>query len=157
MTSLDMHGFSVSVMNVNDSQVESLEKTIALSAWPGVQRRTPVKIDRIPDGLTPAEPIASDNPKTRQTIISICDMLVVSEAALNRLDAKLGDGDAGSTLATAARSLNGSVDRMPLADLTQLMPALGNELSQTMGGLGCDSGDLLQCHGRCLRSRATYS
>lgn len=134
MTSLDMHGFSVSIMNVNDSEIRSLEKSVALPAWPGVQRRTTVKIDPIPDGLTPVEPIASDDPKTRQTIVSICDMLISSEAALNGLDAKSGDGDTGSTLATAARSLKGSLDRMPLADLTQLMPALGNELSQTMGG-----------------------
>jgi ATP-dependent dihydroxyacetone kinase len=134
MTSLDMHGFSVSVMNVSDAQVVSLEKPVALPAWPGVQRRTTVRIDPIPDGLTPVEPIASDNPKTRQTIISICDMLISSEAALNGLDAKSGDGDTGTTLATAARSLKGSLGRMPLADLTQLMPALGNQLSQTMGG-----------------------
>ena len=53
---------------------------------------------------------------------------------LNELDAKSGDGDTGSTLATAARALKSSLDRMPLADLTQLFPALGNELSQTMGG-----------------------
>ena len=39
-----------------------------------------------------------------------------------------------STLATAARALKGSMDRMPLADLTQLFRAVGNELSQTMGG-----------------------
>ena len=134
MTSLDMHGFSVSVMSVNESQIESLEKPVAMSAWPGVQRRTTIKIDRIPDGLSPVEPIASVNPKTRQTIISICDLLISSEVALNGLDAKSGDGDTGSTLATAARALKGSLDRMPLADLTQLMPALGNELSQTMGG-----------------------
>ena len=134
MTSLDMHGFSVSVMNVSDSQVESLENPVALAAWPGVQRRTALKINRIPDGLAPVEPIASDNPETRQTISSICDLLVASEKLLNTLDAKSGDGDTGSTLATAARSLKESLDRMPLADLTQLMPALGNELSQTMGG-----------------------
>lgn len=134
MTSLDMHGFSVSVMNVSDSEVESLQKPVALPAWPGVQRRTAINIDRIPDGVTPVQPIASDNLKTRHTIVSICDLLIASEADLNRLDAKSGDGDTGSTLATAARALKGSMDRMPLADLTQLMPALGNELSQTMGG-----------------------
>ena len=134
MTSLDMHGFSVSIMNVDDAQVDSLERAVSLPAWPGVKRRSTLKIDRIPDGLTPVQPIASENAKTREIILSICDMLVASESALNELDAKSGDGDTGSTLATAARALKSSIDRMPLADLTQLMPALGNELSQTMGG-----------------------
>lgn len=134
MTSLDMHGFSVSVMHVDDYQIESLERPVALCAWPGLQRRSTVKIERLPDGLTPVEPIASDNPITRNTILSVCDMLISSESALNALDAKSGDGDTGSTLATAARALQASIDKMPLADLTQLMPALGNQLSQTMGG-----------------------
>jgi len=134
MTSLDMHGFSVSVMSATDEQVKALQAPVSLAAWPGIQPITPNKVERLPDGLAPVEPIASDNPETRKTIDSICDLLVSSENALNTLDAKSGDGDTGSTLATAARSLKGSLNKMPLADLTQLMPALGNELSQTMGG-----------------------
>ena len=80
------------------------------------------------------EPIPSGNERTRTTIEHVADLLSDAEGALNELDAKSGDGDTGSTLATAARALKSSLDRMPLADLTQLFPALGNELSQTMGG-----------------------
>ena len=64
----------------------------------------------------------------------MADLLIGAEDALNALDAKSGDGDTGSTLATAARALRDGIDDMPLADLTQLFPALGNALSQTMGG-----------------------
>ncbi|MEO0918695.1 MAG: DAK2 domain-containing protein, partial [Pseudomonadota bacterium] len=70
----------------------------------------------------------------RDVIEKVADLLISAEGKLNELDAKSGDGDTGSTLATAARALKSSLDRMPLADLTQLFPALGNELSQTMGG-----------------------
>jgi dihydroxyacetone kinase len=59
---------------------------------------------------------------------------MAAEADLNALDAKSGDGDTGSTLATAARALTEALDRLPLADLTQLYRAIGLELSQTMGG-----------------------
>ena len=55
-------------------------------------------------------------------------------ADLNALDAHSGDGDTGSTLAGAARALIGAMDRLPLADHTQLYRAIGQELSQTMGG-----------------------
>ena len=136
MTSLDMHGFSVSVLPVKDEQVAALKTPVQLSAWPmmqSIERGTAV-VERLPDGLTPVAPIASDNASTRATITSICSLLEAAESTLNELDAKSGDGDTGSTLATAARALKGSLDQMPLADLTQLMPALGNELSQTMGG-----------------------
>ena len=105
-----------------------------MPAWPGLQAFGEVQISPLPDGLTPIEPIPSANERNRNTFLHVTDLLIAAEAALNELDAKSGDGDTGSTLATAARALKGSIDRMPLADLTQLFPALGNELSQTMGG-----------------------
>ena len=63
-----------------------------------------------------------------------CNALIAAEADLNALDAKSGDGDTGSTLASAARALVEARDRLPLADATQLYRAIGLELSQTMGG-----------------------
>ncbi len=134
MTSLDMHGFSISVLPVNDAEMAALAAPVPMAAWPGVQKLGKVQVMPLPDSLTPIEPIPSVNDRTRATIEHVADLLMAAEARLNELDAKSGDGDTGSTLATAARALKGSLDRMPLADLTQLFPALGNELSQTMGG-----------------------
>ena len=134
MTSLDMHGFSVSVMNLSDDQLDALRFPVTPVAWPGIQLLCQPSIERLPDGLKPVRPIASQDWRTRVTIESICDLLTASENRLNDLDAKSGDGDTGTTLAAAARSLKICLDKMPMADLTQLMPALGNELSQTMGG-----------------------
>lgn len=134
MTSLDMHGFSVSVLPATEGDLAALAAPVPMPAWPGMAKIAPVKVEPLPDGLTPIEPIPSPNPKTRAVIEHVTDLLIGAEATLNELDAKSGDGDTGSTLATAARSLKGRLDKMPLADLTQLFPALGNELSQTMGG-----------------------
>lgn len=84
--------------------------------------------------LTPIKPTPSSNPHTRAFIERCCNILIDAEADLNALDAKSGDGDTGSTLATAARALIGALDALPLADHTQLYRAIGLELSQTMGG-----------------------
>ncbi|WP_299045745.1 dihydroxyacetone kinase subunit DhaK [uncultured Tateyamaria sp.] len=134
MTSLDMHGFSVSVLPVNQEEQRALAVPVPMAAWPGVHDIVDVPVTALPDGLTPIEPIPSSNARTRDTIAQVADVLIAAEGALNELDAKSGDGDTGSTLATAARALKDRLDAMPLADLTQLFPALGNELSQTMGG-----------------------
>ena len=134
MTSLDMHGFSVSLLEVSEDEMAALGAHVPLAAWPGVNAVVAVPVTPLPDGLTPIEPIPSRDDRTRAIIESVADLLIGAEGDLNALDAKSGDGDTGSTLATAARALKGSLDRMPLADLTQLFPALGNELSQTMGG-----------------------
>ncbi|MEY8827386.1 dihydroxyacetone kinase subunit DhaK [Sedimentitalea sp. XS_ASV28] len=134
MTSLDMHGFSVSILPVDDATRALLSAPVDLPAWPGMSDISPVATRPLPDGLSPIQPIPSSNPKTRSVIEHACDLLIAAENDLNALDAKSGDGDTGSTLATAARALRGALDRMPLADLTQLFRAVGNELSQTMGG-----------------------
>jgi dihydroxyacetone kinase len=134
MTSLDMHGFSVSLMEVSKEELGALTDTVLMPAWPGLSKLGAPLIIDLPDGLTPIEPIPSKNDTTRCVIENVLDLLIASENELNELDTKSGDGDTGSTLATAARALKSSLDRMPLADLTQLFPALGNELSQTMGG-----------------------
>ncbi|MDX8347338.1 dihydroxyacetone kinase subunit DhaK [Cognatiyoonia sp. IB215446] len=134
MTSLDMHGFSVSVMHATPAEHSALAAPVSLPAWPGMAAVTAPPVVPLPDGLTPIEPIPSTNSRTQSIIENVADLLIAAEGELNALDAKSGDGDTGSTLATAARALKSGLDRMPLADLTQLFPALGNELSQTMGG-----------------------
>ena len=134
MTSLDMHGFSVSVLPATEGDLAALAAPVPMPAWPGLARIAPAKVTPLPDGLAPIEPVPSSSPTTRAIIEQVADLLIQAESALNELDAKSGDGDTGSTLATAARSLKARLDKMPLADLTQLFRALGNELSQTMGG-----------------------
>ncbi|WP_299150849.1 dihydroxyacetone kinase subunit DhaK [uncultured Tateyamaria sp.] len=134
MTSLDMHGFSVSVLPVDANTVPHLRRAVDLPAWPGVKDVTQVSVRPLPDGLSPIRPVPSEKAETRALIERCCDLLLAAETDLNLLDAKSGDGDTGSTLATASRALKGALDRLPLADPTQLFRAVGNELSQTMGG-----------------------
>ena len=134
MTSLDMQGFSVSLLPVTDAEISALAAPVALSAWPGLMTLAAPEVLPLPDGLTPLQPTPSQHPARRALLQRCCEILIGLEPALNALDAKSGDGDTGSTLATAARALIAALDRLPLADLTQLYRAIGMELSQTMGG-----------------------
>ncbi len=134
MTSLDMHGFSVSVLPVEADQVAALAAPVGPHAWPGLAALGEVTVRPLPDGLTPIQPLPSAHPARRALIEDCCRALIAAEADLNALDAKSGDGDTGSTLAGAARALIAALDRLPLADPTQLYRAIGTELSQTMGG-----------------------
>ncbi|MBT1155920.1 dihydroxyacetone kinase subunit DhaK [Aminobacter anthyllidis] len=134
MTSLDMQGFSVSVFPADAVELELLKAPVTIPAWTGVSRVEPIAIAPMPDGLTPITPMPSNHAATRTFLINCCNVLIASEQDLNALDAKSGDGDTGSTLAGAARALINAVDRLPLSDHTQLLRAIGQELSQTMGG-----------------------
>ncbi|MGX0902189.1 ATP-dependent dihydroxyacetone kinase [Roseovarius sp. MBR-79] len=134
MTSLDMQGFSVSLLPAGRAEEAALTAPVAPWAWPGCLPVAGVEVVALPDGLTPIRPIPSPDAVMRALIERCCAILIEAEGPLNALDAKSGDGDTGSTLATAARALGGALDRLPLADQTQLYRAIGLELSQTMGG-----------------------
>jgi ATP-dependent dihydroxyacetone kinase len=134
MTSLDMHGFSISLLPVSDRLIASLQAEVEPVAWPGCYALSDINVLPLPDGLTPIQPMPSKNKKAETLIRRCCEILIAAEGELNALDAKSGDGDTGSTLTTASRALIKALDRLPLADWTQLYRAVGLELSQTMGG-----------------------
>ncbi len=134
MTSLDMQGFSVSLLPMRDGFAEALTAPVAPWAWPGCLPATDGAVLPLPDGLAPIQPTPSQHDATKAFITRCCNLMIDAEADLNALDAKSGDGDTGSTLAGASRALIEALDRLPLADTTQLYRAIGQELSQTMGG-----------------------
>lgn len=134
MTSLDMQGFSISLIPVGAAEVEALAAPVGPRAWPGMAALGETKLAPLPDGLRPIRPTASAHPARRALINQACAILIGAASDLNALDAKSGDGDTGATLESAARALIAALDRLPLADTTQLYRAIGMELSQTMGG-----------------------
>lgn len=134
MTSLTMQGFSVSVMKAGPREIALLEAPCPIAAWPGCVTIAPDIVIPLPDGLSPAKAPPSADEATRTLLIGCCNALIAAESDLNRLDAKSGDGDTGSTLAGAARALLLTLDSLPLSDQAQLFRAIGQDLSQTMGG-----------------------
>lgn len=134
MSSLDMRGFSISVYPATKDDLEALKAPCSVLSWPGISKLEPVQITPLPEGIAPPKPEPSDNPKIRAMLITACEAMLEAEGDLNALDAKSGDGDTGSTLAGAARALIDAVDSLPLAEQPQLYHAIGQELSQTMGG-----------------------
>ncbi|WP_146585296.1 dihydroxyacetone kinase subunit DhaK [Puniceibacterium confluentis] len=134
MTSLDMRGFSISVLQADPQELALLSAPSGVRAWPGVVELVADTVVVLPDGLSPIKATPSAHEPTKAFLTRCCNVLIDAEGDLNALDAKSGDGDTGSTLAGAARALIEALDHMPLADPTQLYRAIEQELSQTMGG-----------------------
>jgi triose/dihydroxyacetone kinase / FAD-AMP lyase (cyclizing) len=112
----------------------ALLEPVTPRAWP-VGRRVgkiaPVPLS--PRMETKASPPSTD-PHRRRALETICETLSSLEGELNALDAKVGDGDTGSTFATAARVLLSELDRLPFADPPALCAAIGARLAMVMGG-----------------------
>ncbi|MGL4321649.1 MAG: dihydroxyacetone kinase subunit DhaK [Paracoccaceae bacterium] len=134
MTALDMHGFSLTLYALDDTDADLLAAEVQVQSWPGIATLGEPIVIPLPGRLAQPAPAPSMNPTNEAFLRSACQGLLAAETDLNALDAKSGDGDTGSTLAGACRALLARIDTLPLADFTQLHRAIGQELSQTMGG-----------------------
>ncbi|MDK1387848.1 dihydroxyacetone kinase subunit DhaK [Sinorhizobium sp. 8-89] len=134
MTALNMNGFSLSLIRLDAEREAALRSPVALHAWvPAVERHEVVVVPAVAvPGAQLAE--ASHDSAADRLIAAICDHLLSLEAELNSLDARAGDGDTGSTVATGSRSVLAQIARLPLTDIAATLSSIGSILSTSMGG-----------------------
>ncbi len=134
VTSLDMHGFSLSLLPLNEEFEIGLKSPAFPLVWPGVRVHIKPKIVKLPAGMKSKSVRASSNPALEKIVSQACSVLISAESKLNALDAKVGDGDTGSTMATAARHLQNILKKLPMADADQFFMAVSNTMTRSMGG-----------------------
>jgi dihydroxyacetone kinase len=149
MTSLDMKGLSVSALPLDDATTAALLSDVEPVAWPRGRRPAAAPLVPLAPELRTTAPTPSASPERRRALEIACTRLVALESELNALDAKVGDGDTGSTFATAARSILGALDELPFADPAALCRAIGDRLAVVMGG---SSGILLSISASAMAS-----
>jgi dihydroxyacetone kinase len=108
----------------------------------------------LPDKLRTIARAPSAHPERLRFLERACNALVAKQSELDALDARVGDGDTGTTLATAARAILAERDRLPFADLPSLFAALSETLSRVMGG---SSGVLLAIFTAAVGARLAVS
>ncbi|MGX7704043.1 dihydroxyacetone kinase subunit DhaK [Methylobacterium sp. Gmos1] len=135
MTALDMHGASLSLLPLGPATEAALTAATEVPAWP---RAVPVVAPAtrpLPDALARQDAAAaSQDPAVARAITAVCTALIGAEGALNALDARVGDGDTGTTFAAAARAVLADLDRLPQAEPAALCRALSDRLARVAGG-----------------------
>ncbi len=134
VSSLDMHGFSLSLLPLTPDFEKALLSPASPLVWPKIRTHVKPKLVKLPRELKRKPVRASRNPSLSALVSRACDILIAAEGKLNALDAKVGDGDTGSTVATAARHLQAALPLMPLARLDRFLAATSEALSRSMGG-----------------------
>ncbi|CAI0400107.1 unnamed protein product [Linum tenue] len=155
MTSLDMAGFSITIMKADQAILQRLDAATTAPYWPvGVDgNRPPAKI---PVPLPQSPSARSDVSLCRPVQLSKQGILleVAIEAAatavvnlkdpLNEWDSKVGDGDCGSTMYRGATAILEDLKKYyPLNDAAETVNEMGSSISRVMGGtsgimyLGC--------------------
>ncbi|KAA0125622.1 DAK2 domain-containing protein [Methylobacterium sp. P1-11] len=134
MTALDMHGASLSVLPLDDALERALSEPVPVPAWPMAVRIHPPILRPLPEGLAGETFTPSHDSVTAARIRAVAQALIGAEDALNGLDAKVGDGDTGTTFAGAARAVQADLDRLPQADPAALCRALAERIGRAVGG-----------------------
>ncbi|QDH17866.1 dihydroxyacetone kinase subunit DhaK [Swingsia samuiensis] len=140
LTSLDMNGFSLSVIHLDKEIETALLAPAAPLAWNGFSSWKNITIKAAPKLPEVFIEPPSKNPELRKMIERGIAALKENENSLNLIDAKVGDGDAGSTFADTARILEQELDHLPLKEPKALIQTVGRLLSRHSGG---SSGALL--------------
>ncbi|MGX5829807.1 dihydroxyacetone kinase subunit DhaK [Mesorhizobium sp. 43Arga] len=135
MTALNMNGFSLSLIRLDAAREAALLAPVGPHAWmPAKPVTAPAIVPMAKATGQSAAHKASQDAGSRRLIVTVCERLISLEATLNGLDAKAGDGDTGSTVATGARSILERLDTLPLANPAATLGAIGDILSSSMGG-----------------------
>ncbi|MDX8444369.1 dihydroxyacetone kinase subunit DhaK [Mesorhizobium captivum] len=135
MTALNMNGFSLSLIKLDAEREAALRAPVGPHAWlPARPVSPPVVVAAAKPASRDAAGAASRDTGAERLITAVCEKLISLEETLNGLDAKAGDGDTGSTVATGARSVLDRIGTLPLADKAETLAAIGDTLGTSMGG-----------------------
>ena len=135
MTALNMNGFSLSLIELDAEREAALLAPVGPHAWlPAKSVRPPVVIAAAKPAARTTAKAASRDAAAERLISAVCEKLISLEETLNGLDAKAGDGDTGSTVATGARSVLARIDTLPLTDRGATLATIGDILGTSMGG-----------------------
>lgn len=136
VSALDMKGFSLTTLLLTDELATALQAPVEVSGWQPAVKPVPLqtlaaeKVER-QQSFTPSE-----NAQTAAVVASVCRTLTDLEQELNQLDAKVGDGDTGSTFAAGAKKILKELEanQLPLNEPESLLTLIGEELAVVMGG-----------------------
>ncbi|WP_406808098.1 dihydroxyacetone kinase subunit DhaK [Enterobacter chuandaensis] len=136
VSALDMKGFSLTLLKLNDFFEKALHEDVETLGWQKPVAFAPLRTvpqSAIHDSV---EYTASDNPQVKESVSRVTKTLIQLENRLNALDAKVGDGDTGSTFAQGARDIAQRLEEntLPLNDVSKLLLLVGERLATVMGG-----------------------
>ncbi|MRS89940.1 DAK2 domain-containing protein [Enterobacteriaceae bacterium RIT714] len=136
VSSLDMKGFSLSLLRLNETFERAINEPVETIGWQKPVVFAPLRTlahSAIQDSVKFAP---SENEQVAGLVAAATQTLIDLENRLNALDAKVGDGDTGSTFAQGAREIAQRLEekQLPLNDVSRLLLLTGERLATVMGG-----------------------
>jgi dihydroxyacetone kinase len=136
VSSLDMKGFSLSFLKLNDTFEQALNAPVETLGWQRPVAFAPLRTAEHAVLRDSVEFTPSDNAQVAARVSAATRTLLDLENRLNALDAKVGDGDTGSTFAQGARDIAQRLaqKQLPLNETSTWLLLTGERLATVMGG-----------------------
>ncbi|XP_021909212.1 putative 3,4-dihydroxy-2-butanone kinase [Carica papaya] len=146
MTSLDMAGFSISIMKADQTILQRLDAPTKAPHWPvGTDgNRPPAKIPvplppshstKIEESLSRPLQLSPQGHILEVAIEAAANAIITVKGSLNEWDSKVGDGDCGSTMYRGAIAILEDMKKYyPLNDAAETVNEIGSSVRRVMGG-----------------------
>ena len=135
LTALEMAGCSVSLMRLDAGRLARLDAPASAPAWPGPGVPARLHRPRAAAPMPPAPPPpAARDPQVDRVLHAVAAALRDAEPVLTRMDAAVGDGDLGISLARGAAAVERDLPTYPTADAAETLRALSATLRRALGG-----------------------
>uniref|UniRef100_A0A0E0D5S4 3,4-dihydroxy-2-butanone kinase n=1 Tax=Oryza meridionalis TaxID=40149 RepID=A0A0E0D5S4_9ORYZ len=146
MTSLDMAGFSITIMRSDENILQRLDAPTKAPAWPVGSEgnrppaKIPVPVPPSPSGkddeiLTEPQELSKQGCILEAAIEAGAKEIINIKDNLNEWDSKVGDGDCGTTMYRGATTiLEDMKKRYPMNDAAGTINEIGSTVRRVMGG-----------------------
>ncbi|KAG6745721.1 hypothetical protein POTOM_050224 [Populus tomentosa] len=146
MTSLDMAGFSISIMKADEAILQRLDASTKAPYWPvGVDgNRPPAKIPvplplshsgKSDESLSRPQQLSEQGHLLEVAIEAAVNAIIDLRDNLNEWDGRVGDGDCGSTMYRGATAILEDMKKhYPLNDAAETVGEIGSSIRRVMGG-----------------------
>ncbi|MCZ7933042.1 dihydroxyacetone kinase family protein [Agrobacterium leguminum] len=136
LSALDMPGFSLSVMHVDDAMLNLMDAPTDASAWPrggAVNRNRVLPSADVKKSETAETRITAAGERLRSAAERVARALIVAEPKLTQLDSVTGDGDLGTSMVRGAEAIL-ALPGESFADVSGGLMAMANAMRKAIGG-----------------------
>lgn len=136
LSALDMPGFSLSVMHVDDAMLNLIDAPTDAGAWPrggAVNRNRVLPSADVKKSVTAEIRITAAGERLRSAAERVARALIAAEPKLTQLDSVTGDGDLGTSMVRGAEAIL-ALPRESFADVSGGLMAMANAMRKAIGG-----------------------
>lgn len=136
LSALDMPGFSLSVMHVDDAMLNLIDAPTDAGAWPrggAVNRNRVLPSAGVEKSVTAEIRITAAGERLRSAAERVARALIAAEPKLTQLDSVTGDGDLGTSMVRGAEAIL-ALPGESFADVSGGLMAMANAMRKAIGG-----------------------